>query len=105
MTIVISEDQFNSEVLQADVPVLVDFFSIWCGPCQRIAPLIDELDAEADGRFRVVLVDAEQELLLADLYSVERLPTLLVFEQGEVIHRLVGVQEKVAILTALGCSD
>ena len=105
MTIVISEDQFNSEVLQADVPVLVDFFSIWCGPCQRIAPLIDELDAEADGRFRVVLVDAEQELLLANLYSVETLPTLLVFEQGEVTNRLHGFQPKATILTALGCPE
>ncbi len=102
MTLTLSQNQFDTEVLQSDVPVLVDFFTSWCRPCQRLAPIIDELADESGGRFRVVKVDAEQEPGLADRFRINSVPTLLVFRGGETIERLLGVHDKTAILSALG---
>lgn len=101
MTQTITEDQFESEVLQAEVPVLADFFTSWCGPCKRFAPVIEDLATEAGGRFKVVKVDAEQEPALADRFQVNSVPTLLVFHGGETRKRLLGVQSRETILIAL----
>ena len=102
MTQTITESHFDAEVLQADVPVLVDFFTSWCGPCKRFAPVIEDLAAEADGRFKVVKVDAEKEPALADRFQVNSVPTLLIFRGGEAKKKLLGVQSRETILTALG---
>lgn len=84
---------FNEEVLQSDVPVLVDFWATWCMPCKMIAPVIDELAAEAVG-YKVGKVDVDQEPELARQYRVMSIPTILVFKNGQVAASSVGVQSK-----------
>jgi thioredoxin 1 len=92
---------FQQEVIDANVPVLVDFWSPTCAPCLRLAPIIDELAAEAGGRFRVGKVNAWQEQGLAVRFRVSAVPTLLVFRGGAVVHTLVGYQDKRRLLEAL----
>lgn len=101
----ISENQFDAEVVQAVIPVLVDFFTPWCGPCKRFAPVIEDLATEAGGRFKVVKVDAEQEPALADRFQINSVPTLLIFQDGEATKRLLGVQSRETILAALGVNS
>lgn len=87
---------FDKEVLQSDVPVLVDFWATWCMPCKMLAPVIDELAAEAKG-YKVGKVDVDQEPELARKYRVMSIPTVLVFKNGEVAASSVGVQSKEAL--------
>jgi thioredoxin 1 len=101
MVLELTADNFQHEVLNSTIPVLVDFWSPTCAPCRRIAPLIDELAAEADGRFRVGKVNAWEEQNLAARYRITAVPTLLVFKDGEVVNSLVGYQDKRRLLQAL----
>ena len=94
-------DNFQQVVVDSPVPVLVDFWSPTCAPCRRIAPVIDELAAEAGGRFRVGKVNAWEEQNLAVRYRVSAVPTLLVFKGGAVVNTLVGYQDKRKLLEAL----
>lgn len=87
---------FDKEVLQSDVPVLVDFWATWCMPCKMLAPVIDELAAEAKD-YKVGKVDVDQEPELARKYRVMSIPTVLVFKNGEVAASSVGVQSKEAL--------
>lgn len=87
---------FDKEVLQSDVPVLVDFWATWCMPCKMLAPVIEELAAEAKG-YKVGKVDVDQEPELARKYRVMSIPTVLVFKNGEVAASSVGVQSKEAL--------
>ena len=82
----LSKDNFNEEVLESKVPVMVDFWATWCGPCQMLAPILDELSGEVDS------VDQEPEL--ARQYRVMSIPTFLVFKDGEVVKRDMGVMSK-----------
>ena len=91
---------FNEEVLQSNVPVLVDFWATWCMPCKMLAPVIDELAAEADG-YEVGKVDVDQEPELARQYRVMSIPTIMVFKDGKVAATTVGVQSKEAIKNLL----
>ena len=84
---------FNEEDLQSNVPVLVDFWATWCMPCKMLAPVIDELAAEADG-YKVGKIDVDQEPELARQYRVMSIPTFLVFKDGEVVKRDMGVMSK-----------
>jgi thioredoxin 1 len=92
---------FQREVIDSTVPVLVDFYSPSCIPCQRLAPLIDELATEARGRFRVGKVNAWEEQGLAVRYRISAVPTLLLFKGGAVVNTLVGYQDKRKLLEAL----
>jgi thioredoxin 1 len=94
-------DNFQKEVLESPVPVLVDFFSPNCGPCRLIAPVIDEIAAEAGGRYRVGKINAWEEQALATHYRVSAVPTLLVFSGGAVVNKLIGFQDKRKLLEAL----
>ena len=76
-----------------DIPTLVDFYADWCGPCQRIAPFLDRLAKEQDGRLRVAAVDVDQAPALAERFAVITAPTLLMFVQGKMIARLDGVED------------
>lgn len=87
---------FEEEVLKSDIPVLVDFWAAWCMPCKMLAPVIDELAAEANG-YKVGKVDVDQEPELARKYRVMSIPTILVFKNGEVAASSVGVQPKEAL--------
>ncbi|WP_432991221.1 thioredoxin [Dactylosporangium sp. CA-233914] len=94
MTIDVTDATFADEVLAGDLPVLVDFWAQWCPPCHRIAPVLEELAAEYEGRARVVKINADDNPLTARAYNVLAMPTLAVFRGGEVVSLLVGARPK-----------
>lgn len=95
-TISVTKDSFEREVLQADKPVLVDFWAKWCGPCQRLGPLIG-LIADEHPEIKVCKVDIDREPELAMKYQVMHIPTLMVFKNGQVVNQSVGEQSREAI--------
>jgi thioredoxin 1 len=101
MVLELTADTFQKDVIDSAVPVLVDFWSPTCAPCRRIAPVIDEIAAEAGERFRVGKVNAWDQQALAARYRINAVPTILVFKGGAVIDRLVGYQPRRRLLEAL----
>jgi thioredoxin 1 len=97
----VTEDSFQSEVLQSDQPVLVDFWAPWCGPCRQIAPMVEQLSAENAGSAKVVKVNVDNAQNCAQSYGVNSIPTLMVFKGGEVVDRFVGVQPKTKLQSAI----
>ncbi|NLO83733.1 MAG: thioredoxin [Clostridiales bacterium] len=87
-------DSFDSEVLNSEQPVLVDFWAAWCGPCRMIAPIIDQLADEYEGKLKVGKVNVDEQGQLAAQYGVMSIPTLIFFKNGEAVERLVGVRPK-----------
>lgn len=97
----ITEQNFEAEVLNADVPVLVDFWAVWCGPCQMQGPIVDELAEEVTGvKFGKLNVD--ENISLAQRYGVASIPTLLVFQNGKIAASAVGLQSKEGLKKLLG---
>ena len=99
MEIKITKDNFESEVLKSDKPVLVDFFATWCGPCKMLMPTVDEIANERTD-IKVGKVDVDENMELAKEYKVFSVPTLLAFKDGKLIKQMVGVQSKEQILDA-----
>jgi thioredoxin 1 len=97
----VNDATFDAEVLKASVPVLVDFWAAWCGPCRAIAPIVDELAKEYDGRMKVVKLDTDEAGETAQRYQVMSIPTLMLFKDGQPVERLVGALPKAAILGRL----
>lgn len=100
-TITVNADNFASEVLESTVPVLVDFWAPWCGPCKMLAPILDELGADFAGRAKIVKVNTEEAADLAARYNVQALPTMVFFNEGKELERVVGTVPKSAIATKL----
>jgi thioredoxin 1 len=92
--VVLTQENFAKEVLQASSPVLVDFWAEWCGPCKMIAPVLDELAEEYGGRAKIGKVNIDEQQGLAAEYGVRAIPTLLVFNNGQVADQMVGARSK-----------
>ncbi len=88
----LTEDNFTSEVLEADVPVMIDFWAPWCGPCRMVAPIIDSIADKYEGKIRVAKVNLDEHPALASEYGVRSIPAIFIFNNGEVAERAVGVQ-------------
>ena len=97
----INEASFEKAVLQSPVPTLVDFWAEWCGPCKMIAPLLDEIARESEGRFRVAKVNIDDEPALMQRFGVRAVPTLLFFSGGELKEQVIGAMPKKAIVDRL----
>ena len=101
MEIELYKETFEQEVLQSDIPVLVDFWATWCGPCKMIAPIVKEIADEYDGKILVGKVNVDEEPDLPMQYNVSSIPTLMVFKNGQLVNKAVGYREKDEILKML----
>ena len=90
----VTDAEFEQEVLNADLPVMVDFWAEWCGPCRVVSPIVEELAEEYDGKIKFVKVDTEENFDTAERYGILGLPTLLVFKGGQQVDRITGAQPK-----------
>ncbi len=97
----ITDSTFDTEVLQSQVPVLVDFWATWCGPCKMIAPVLEELAKQYEGKVKIAKVDVDNNVRIATKYDIRSIPTLYIFKGGKVVQTIVGAVPKSQLTTAL----
>ena len=97
----VTDDDFDQEVLRAELPVLVDFWAEWCGPCHALEPVVEELAKEYDGKVKFVKMDTEQNFDIPARYGIRSLPTLLVFKGGQQVEQIMGLRPKVDLKRSL----
>src|SRR5919109_2758371 len=97
----VTDNTFEQEVLQSAQPVLVDFWAVWCAPCRAVAPIVEELAGEYEGRLKVMKLDVDDNPRTATTYGVQSIPTLLVFKDGKPAERIVGAVPKKVIVDKL----
>lgn len=101
MTVKVSNDNFQKEVLESAEPVLVDFWADWCAPCKMVAPVLEEISTEYEGKLKVAKVDVDTNAPLAEKYKIVSIPSLVLFKNGEVAEKKVGALPKDMILSFL----
>jgi thioredoxin 1 len=94
--VTLSEENFDAEVLKSETPVLVDFWAVWCGPCRMVAPVLEELAAENEGKVRVAKLNVDENQQLAYNFQVSSIPTFILFKNGQMADRTLGVMPKAA---------
>ncbi len=97
----LKEDNFESEVIKSEIPVLVDFWATWCGPCKMIAPVVEEIAEELSGKLKVGKVNVDENQSIAANYGIRSIPTLIVFKGGESVDQIIGAQSKEALLDVI----
>ena len=99
--IVLTNQNFESEVMQSDIPVLVDFWAVWCGPCKMLAPVVSEIAQEYEGKVKVGKVNVDDEPVLAGRFGISSIPTLILFKNGQQAAVSVGVRPKEELVKML----
>ena len=94
----LTDANFEQEVLKSDLPVLIDFWAVWCGPCRMIAPIVEELAEEYDGKLKVGKLDVDHNRQTAMQYGIRSIPTLLLFKDGQVVEMIIGAVSKGMLL-------
>ena len=97
----ITDDNFQDEVLNSDLPVLIDFWAVWCGPCKMIAPIVEELSTEYDGKAKIGKLDVDSNQETSIKYGVRSIPTLLIFKGGELVETIIGAVPKAKVVEKL----
>jgi thioredoxin 1 len=105
MATAVTDQSFETEVLQSDKPVIVDFWAEWCGPCHAVAPVLDKIVDERGGDLKLVKVNIDEQPSLAARFGVQSIPTMILFKEGEPAAAAIGAQPKPALERALGLSD
>ncbi|MCL2389082.1 MAG: thioredoxin [Elusimicrobia bacterium] len=96
-----TEANFETEVIKSDIPVLVDFWAPWCGPCKMLSPIVDELAKEYAGKAKVGKLNTDENMALATKFQITSIPCLLIFKGGKAVHKIVGFRPKAEIKKAL----
>jgi thioredoxin 1 len=102
MATAVTESTFEQEVKQSEIPVIVDFWAEWCGPCHAVAPVLDKIVAEREGEVKLVKVNIDEQQQLAQTYGVSSIPTMILFKNGEPAAAAIGAQPKGALERSLG---
>lgn len=102
--VTLTDSNFESEVIKSDVPVLIDFWATWCGPCKAIAPIVEDLAKEYDGKVKIGKVDVDNNQQTAIKYGIRSIPTILIFKNGQVNDTIVGAVPKAQIVQKLNAA-
>ena len=97
----VNQDNFKEMVLESDIPVVVDFWADWCGPCKMLSPVIDDVERELGTTAKFVKVNVDENPVLSPEYSIASIPTVLIFKNGTVVEKFVGFRPKEAFITAI----
>jgi len=100
--VTVTKDNFKAEVLESDIPVLVDFWASWCGPCKMLAPILEEVAREKEGSLKIAKINVDDEPELANQFGINSIPSVFLFKNGQVVNKTVGLMPKAKVLEFIG---